>query len=136
MSDRDIELLSKNFFMYHPYMRDLCARVEADPYDRRSIVAHLNDGSCVTYDDRTRAFRDLPKDKLNMNKEEITSEFRIRLTNIMRRKNISQLELANRTGISNVMISKYMNGIVTPGFVAVDKIAKALGCSVDEFRYV
>jgi transcriptional regulator with XRE-family HTH domain len=48
---------------------------------------------------------------------------------------ISQCELSERTGITQPSISDYMNGKKLPSFYTVDKIAKALGCSVDAFRY-
>jgi transcriptional regulator with XRE-family HTH domain len=70
-----------------------------------------------------------------MTEDECRSEFGYRLVHIMIRKGISQVDLAERIGVSNVMINRYINGSNTPSFYVVDKIAKALNCSMDDFRY-
>jgi len=45
---------------------------------------------------------------------------------------ISQEELSERTGISQVMISKYLNAKATPSFYRIEQIARVLKCSVSE----
>lgn len=80
--------------------------------------------------------RRLPKDKNNVTEEECLSEFGIRLVAIMNRDGVSQQELCERTGIPQAAMSRYINGINCPSFYKVDKIARALGCSVDELRYL
>ena len=50
-------------------------------------------------------------------------------------KGITQSELSNCTDIPQYLISDYIRGKRTPSFYNVDKIAKALDCSVDELRY-
>jgi transcriptional regulator with XRE-family HTH domain len=53
----------------------------------------------------------------------------------MTRQGVSQLELSELTGIPQSTISNYLTGKFLPGFYNMDKIAKALKCSIDEFRY-
>ena len=48
---------------------------------------------------------------------------------------MDQKDLSKKTGISETMISRYMNGLSNPGFFVVDKIARALDCSMDDLRY-
>lgn len=138
MSDKDLEFLKavKELFLYHPWMQRLYTHIEVDKYDRQSLLIQLDDGTWFTYDNRSKSYRKLPNDKFNMDKAQTMFEFGARLSSIMRRKNISQLELSRLTGISNVLLNRYISGQVVPGFVAVDKIARALNCSIDEFRYV
>ena len=62
-------------------------------------------------------------------------EFRQRLRRLMTRQGVSQLELSELTGIPQSTISNYLTGKFLPGFYNMDKIAKALKCSIDEFRY-
>jgi transcriptional regulator with XRE-family HTH domain len=50
-------------------------------------------------------------------------------------KGVNQQYLSDATGITAVTLSNYMRGKVTPNFYNVDKIAKALDCSIEEFRY-
>lgn len=80
--------------------------------------------------------RKLPPDPNNLTKEECLGEFGVRLQQMMGSKGISQVRLSEMTGIPQVTISSYICGRSVPGFYNVDKIAKALNCSVDEFRYI
>ena len=46
------------------------------------------------------------------------------------------LAIPNLTGLTQPNISQYMNGTKTPSFFTVDKIARALNCSTDDFRCI
>lgn len=96
----------------------------------------LTDGSRLIYDDIDNTIRMLPKDTHNMSKDECGKEFGIRLRRIMHLKGVTELELSEQTGISQPLISGYIRGNNVPGFYNVDKIAKALGCSTEQFRCV
>lgn len=54
------------------------------------------------------------------------------LYDIMRERKISQRELAERSGLSDSTISKYINGTQIPKGTALVNIAIALDCSLDE----
>ena len=54
------------------------------------------------------------------------------LLTIMERRRMSQRELAERSGVSDGTISKYINGIQIPKITALVNIALALDCSIDE----
>ena len=54
------------------------------------------------------------------------------LLTIMERRRMSQRELAERSGVSDGTISKYINGIQIPKITALANIALALDCSIDE----
>lgn len=100
------------------------------------LLVKLDDGSKIVYDDFNKSYRNLPRDSRNMTEQECRKEFGIRLRKTIERKGISQSELSAKTGISQPMISQYILGRKSPTFYRVDKIAKALGCSMDEFRYL
>ena len=70
-----------------------------------------------------------------MSEQQCREEFSIRLKRLMYRQGVTQKELSEETGISEMTISNYMNGKRTPSFYNVDKISKALKCSIDIFRY-
>lgn len=99
------------------------------------LLIKLEDGSKIIYDDFNKSYRNVPIDSYDMTEEECKKEFGIRLRKILERKGVSQFELSERTGITPSDICHYVNGKTSPTFYRVDKIAKALGCSVDEFRY-
>lgn len=99
------------------------------------LIARLCDGSRVCYDQDDRSIRSLPSDPDNMSEDQFRHEFGIRLRRLMKRKNITQVELAERMGISQTRISGYIRGKNTPSVFMVNKIAKALSCSIDELTY-
>jgi DNA-binding Xre family transcriptional regulator len=100
------------------------------------LVAKMNNGVTVLYDDIDHCFRRLPTNSDDMTEEECRAEFGWRLRKIMFRNGITQEQLSERTGIAQSRISNYLRGKNSPTFYVVDRIAKALGCSIDEFRYI
>ena len=99
------------------------------------LIIRMNNGDKFLYDDLDRSIRQLPKDSLNMTEEECKREFGMRLYKVMERKGVTQKELSELTGIPYPMINRYLRGVNEPSFYKVDKIAKALGCSIDDLRY-
>lgn len=130
MADRRYE----NFKMNFPSMAEHVIFYE--PYGDWSITVQLDDGTCVMYDDFTQTFRTLPEDSRNLSEDECRIEFGLRLKKVMKLKHVTQKDLASMTGIDECSVSSYINGKRSPSFYRVDKIAKALNCSVDEFRYI
>jgi predicted XRE-type DNA-binding protein len=100
------------------------------------LLIHLDDGSSILYDDIYKSFRGLPANSDDMTRDECKREYGMRLTTIMDRRGISQSVLSEMTGIPQSIISSYVTGRNCPSFYQADKIAKALGCSTDDFRYV
>lgn len=113
----------------------IAANVEDCEIFDREMVLRMNDGTYMLYDDDAKTIRNLPKDSRAMTEDECRNEFGARLYKIMWSKGITQQELSDMTGIPRVTISYYMTGRSTPSFYKVDQIAKALGCSTDDFRY-
>ena len=67
-----------------------------------------------------------------MNKQEWRKEFSRVLRVRMRRKNMTQKELAEEADVTETTMSRYMNATRSPETYALVRIAKALDCSVDE----
>lgn len=118
---------------YYPFLAEKAVSfVQTSPFD---LIIKMEDGSSVLYDDSSKSFRTLPRDSKNMSERESKIEFGFRLRTVMERKGISQLVLSEMTGISQPILSNYLNGKNSPSFYKVDIIAKALGCSIDELTY-
>jgi DNA-binding Xre family transcriptional regulator len=100
------------------------------------LLVKLNDGGIIKYDDMDHSIRRLGYSSDEMSEDDCRYEFRERLARIMLHKRISQAELSDLTGLTQATISHYLTGRRTPSFYNADKIAKALGCSTDEFRYI
>lgn len=67
-----------------------------------------------------------------MTEQEFRKQFARRLELLMEDRGISRQELTNRTGISAMTISRYLNAKHTAQIDIIVKIAKALSCTVDE----
>ena len=100
------------------------------------LYVRTRDGDSYIFDDGDKTIRRLPNNSRDLTEIECRNEFGRRLRKMMFRKNVTQIELSERTGISQTLLSRYIMGKSNPGFYNVDKIAKALDCSVDDFRYV
>lgn len=109
-------------------------------YDRtiyaNELLATLRDGSKIIYNDYENTVRNLPADSSNMSEEQFKREFGYRVKRIMFEKGVTQYDLSEKTGIAQETLSRYICGKNVPSFYKIDKIAKALDCSVDEFRYI
>lgn len=125
-----VDMYYRNFAMQFPY--DAAKAVEYYLEDGGyNLIVILNDGRRVSFDVYEESSRYLPSSD-DVDEERFRMEFGRRLRRILDFKNISQLELSEKTGISQVAISKYIRGKRTPSFYNADKIARALGCSVTE----
>ena len=100
------------------------------------LIAKLDDGTTVVFDCLDKTIRNLPKDSNAMTEEECRRELGLKLRKIMIFKGLSQKDLSEATGITECMIRNYIRGKATPSFYFIDKIAKALGCSTDDLRYL
>lgn len=128
------EIIFKNFERHFPRIAE-----EAIDWYKDSafeLVVKLRDGSVVMYDDLNACIRNLPRDDKRMSEEECKREFGIRLRRLMYINGVTQEDIMRETGIAQPTLSRYMNGENIPSFYKVDQIAKALNCSVDEFRYL
>lgn len=61
--------------------------------------------------------------------------FAYRLSEIMETQEVSQAELARRTGLSQGTISRYLAGEVSPKAYHLLYIAESLGVFIDELLY-
>jgi DNA-binding Xre family transcriptional regulator len=100
------------------------------------IIVECDDGYTFAYDDLDKTIRMLPADSNNMSEEMWHREFGRKLRKLMFRKGLTQIELANKVGISQATLSNYITGRNMPGFYIIDKLARALDCSTDDFRYI
>lgn len=123
----------ENMQSYYPFLSErMVSYKKVGPYE---LIVKTNDGETILYDDVNHSIRRLSRDSNNMTEQEVSVEFRQRLRRLMTQQGVSQLELSELTGIPQSTISNYLTGKFLPGFYNIDKIAKALKCSIDEFRY-
>lgn len=129
-----MEYLISQFKLHFPSFAMRAVRYEADAYRSEWLIVFLDNGDRLLFDSYQHTIRNLPRVSECMTEDETRYEFGRRLEKIMMSKGVTQLALSEATGIKQSTISDYINYKHTPSFYAADKIAKALGCSIDEFR--
>lgn len=67
-----------------------------------------------------------------MSENEWMSEFANNLVDLMRETNVNQRELADRAGLSEGTVSKYIHKQQLPGVKALINMAYVLDCSLDD----
>ena len=100
------------------------------------MLVTFTNGKKVIYDRFTGYHRNIFYESVNeLTDKQEKKEFAYRLRMMMKRKYITQKQLAELIGTSQAMISKYINGEALPNVLVVRKIAKVLDCSMDDLFY-
>lgn len=128
------ERLIKNFKLWFP-----STAKKADKYevDGDLLIAELNDGTTVCYDDMFNSISTIKNNNNDwLSDLQIRKEFGRRVYRKMLRQGLSQKDLSELSGLSEVILSRYLNGKSSPTLQTIYKIAKALNCSADDLIYV
>ena len=127
------ELMFEDFIAYFPSIGTHAIKYwESSTYE---LSVELDDGTIAIFDYTNKTIRWLSKDDYTT-EQGCKYEFGRRLKRLMFIKGVTQTELADMTGISQTLLSGYITGRVSPSFLKVDKICRALDCSMDELRYI
>ena len=103
------------------------------PHSETEILVEIDDGAVYNYNSSDGSIGPYFKSRRlieDVNEQEWRDNFSLRLRTRMRRTQITSDELSEATGISRIMISRYMNGRATPSLYNSEKIADVLGCYV------
>ena len=110
---------------------------EVKEINQWELLFIFENGEKIIYDTDTGYHRNLfYRNIKDLTEEQEKREFGYALRSMMRRKYINQEELAKSIGTSQTMISRYLTGKVMPSILMGRKIAKVLGCSMDELFYI
>lgn len=104
------------------------------PCGQNEIVLTTENGDKVIFSYTGETIRRLEAGTAidDISEEQMRGEFAARLCNRMAMSGVPRWHLSRITGISEVTLSKYMNGRSTPNIYNTRKIARALGCPVSE----
>lgn len=108
------------------------------PKHVNAIRITLRNGDCVDYNGQTGSYHYRDRDALieftpnDVTDENCREEFSANLAEMMNRRGVGQAILAERTGLSTAIISKYLRRKSTPSITNLKKIARALDCHLDE----
>lgn len=130
-----VERMYDNFSFYFPYTAEKAIRWEE--YDSFELIVHLNDGTRVLYDDWDNSIRSLPanQSESEMSEEKWRLGFSRRLLKRMRVCGFNQEMLAEKTGLSVMTVSRYLNGKSLPNIYRAEKLAEILHCTVEDLLH-
>lgn len=124
----------EEFKMNHPYMVDHVRSVRAR--GEMGIRVTLDDGTQYDYGSMGRGVRRVvnysPSNAKAVTDELCRKAFVYKVTELMEARGFTQQTLAEYSGLSKGSINGYLNQKATPSLTAVQKIATALGCTLDE----
>jgi len=100
-------------------------------FSEQELLIEENSGSKYIYNSIDNSIRGVRyKDKLT--DEDNKKEFKYRLRNAILLSGITQKELAEQAHISEVSVSRYLNGVRIPNYITTKKLADVLGISVND----
>lgn len=120
----------KQFELYHPSLYN--RTVDWWASGRMAITVKLNDGSMFEFDPLDNSIRKVVISWTEVDEDVTRKEFGNNLLKMIPFSGMNSKELAAEVGISTVMLSKYIHGKSTPNVLVARKLARALGCTVDE----
>lgn len=123
------EKVLKQFELYYPTVYNQAVDWWAS--GRMSISVKLNDGNIFEYNYVENTIRRIRNDS-DIDETSMTKSFGKNLQKQIPFSGMSHGQLAEKLGITNAMLSRYIHGNSAPSAVKAFRIAKALGCTVDE----
>ena len=97
------------------------------------LITFKNGKKCLI-DRYSKYHKDITYNDINeLTEEQERKEFAYMLRTIMKARYITQEELAIKTNLTQAMISRYVSGKAMPNATVLNKIAKVLRCSMDDF---
>lgn len=105
------------------------------PSGELEITVKTKDGKIVAYDfvDKHLTYiYDVDNKRTYSDEQSWRDEFSYKLSEKMRIRCVGRDWLSDKTGISIMSISKYLNGKATPSAYNLERIARALRCTVRE----
>lgn len=114
------------------YWRDVSEEiVDWSPSGTDEIIVRNENDMTWLYNYLDKTLRKIyKKSDADLSEEEWRYNFSVKLKRKMRAELMSNIELSNRTGISTIMISKYINCKSSPSAYNLQKIADALGTTI------
>lgn len=124
--DRIIE----QFEAYYPYLYE--QTVDWWPSGRLHITAKLDDGMLFEFDSITNTIRRIQTDNQTSDADTLKKEIGSNIQKMISTRGIPQSHIAERVGITDAMLSRYIHGTSMPGVDKLYNIAAVLGCRVTD----
>lgn len=134
---RESDLMNDYLHQVYLYFPDLLGKVmHAREYVQLMLLLETNSKYDYFYDLSNNVLIPIPKSDQDLDKESFRRIFGVLLRRALERSGLTQEELSEKTGIPQPNVSDYLYGKHFPSFYQIDKMAKAMNCSVEDLRYV
>ena len=118
----------ERFATYYP---DLFRQaVDWWPSDRYHVTVKLEDGMLFEFDSNDNTIRRVKTETQNKDVLDIRKDVGYNIQKIITARGMPQSEIAERSGITPAMLSRYIHGTSMPGVDKIYALASALGCRV------
>lgn len=128
MTDK-YERTLKQFKLYYPSFYE--RTIDWWASGRMAITVKLDDGTLFEYDPIDESLRQIADDQSD-DETVIRKAFGNNIQKMLPFSGMNQGELADKVGVSRVMMSNYIRGKSIPNVIIARKIARALGCDINE----
>lgn len=116
---------------FSTYYRDLYNQtVDWWPSGRSCVTVKLEDGMLFEYSVLDNTIRRVRPDDYAKDAETIRREVGHNLQKAIHSRGLSQSEIAQKVGITEAMLSRYIHGTSMPGLDKVYSLASVLGCRI------
>lgn len=129
-----MELIHQYLFKSNPQF-DINEVISLEEVTEWDLLITFKNGKKVLYDTFYNTYNYVTNESKEISEEEQKRIFCYNLQKLMDRKFIDQTELAKRVGTTQPMISRYITGSALPGYLMLNKLAKALSCTINDFYY-
>lgn len=134
---RESDLMDEYMHQVYLYFPDLLGEVvHVREYVQFMLLLETNTKYDYFYNITNNVLIPIPKDDKNLDKDSFRRIFGVLLRRALECSGLTQEELSEKTGIPQPNISDYLYGKHFPSFYQIDKMAKAMNCSVEDLRYV
>lgn len=124
------KMIMEQFQMYFPDLYEQGIDWwKSGPYH---ITVLLNDNSRVEFDSSNNTIRWVPKLDRSVDSEQLRKEIGRNIRKYIIYRGMRQQEVAEKLGITEAMLSRYINGTSMPGIDKLHGLASVLGCQVNE----
>lgn len=118
------------FQSYYPYLYD--TMVDWWPSGRTCINVKLNDNSIIEFESFDNTIRKVKSKECDGDSESLRKTIGNNIKKMIRARSISQNEIAEKCGITEAMLSRYIHGTSMPGIDKIYILSKVLDCRVTD----
>lgn len=116
----------ERFVHYYPYLYDQV--VDWWPSGRSCLTVKLDDGLLMEFDSFDDSIRRIQPDNYTKDIDALRKDIGHNLKKLLQTRGIPQSEIAEKCGITEAMLSRYIHGTSMPGIDKVYSLAATLGC--------